>query len=161
MALPSLPCVSPVAPNPPFSLWVALFEGLFFLPNLTSDYLKPPASLLTAQQLSVRMLILCLAFSPEAPPLFGPSLSLFFCSHDHLFSHLESDVSSEVCPRARTLPALTPRFLVSSPAVDVHRASRPLPDDVGRSGPIRGRSRWRSGQWRRPMIGGLLAVCLD
>lgn len=41
--------------------------------------------------------------------------------------------------------------LCPSSAVDVYRASRPLPDDVGRSGPVRGRSRGRSSQWRWPM----------
>lgn len=38
------------------------------------------------------------------------------------------------------------------PPVDVHRASRSLPDDVRRSGPIRRRRRRRSSQRRRSMI---------
>lgn len=43
----------------------------------------------------------------------------------------------------------------SSPTVDVHRPSGSVPDDVRCSGPIRGRGRGRSSQWRRPMIKGL------
>lgn len=110
---------------------------------------------------------MCLVFDPEISSLFyslSPTctlLSFLLLRSENKLILIWDDQSGTVkvflwsqlhlLPWKQTCLYLHP-FFVLSPPVDVHRASRPLPDDVWRSGPIGWRSRGRSGQRRWPII---------